>query len=101
MVSSKLKKAFLGNLHGYSLSKFGSQLQDLSKGNIRGAVDAGIDYVKKAKTTPHERKDNIYHDFYSKHVAISDMPEHIVTPDKKIVTSLGNLNKGKSIVNNL
>ena len=100
-VSTKLKGALLGNLHGYSLSKFGSQLKDLANGNVIGVVDAGIDYANKAKTTHYEKKENIFNGLYSKHANVQDLPGQLVKLDKQTVTSLGNLYKTQAIVNNL
>ena len=87
---SILKKAVLGNLYTFSLTKMKDQLKSLSKGNIWGATHNVINYIQE----DNQRTENqltSYNSIFKKN------PQKIL-PTVKLI---GNLAKSQTIANNL
>lgn len=87
---SILKKAVLGNLYTFSLTKMKDQLKSLSKGNIWGATHNVINYIQE----DNQRTENqltSYNSIFKKN------PQKIL-PTVKLI---GNLANSQTIANNL
>lgn len=106
-VTSLIKKAVLGNLYKFSLSKVGGQLSSLMSGNVMGAVGHIKEYLNDNKQTavgPHGEKN-----LFQKPETRKSNPQNIselgsLANKKRIIPKvkyIGNLAEGNTIANNL
>lgn len=89
-VSDKIKRALLGNLYTFSLTRLGDQLKAAANGDVWSTLRAVDEYNRDAKQRRGQVKftdDNIF----------DNKPPRIIPSVKK----MGNITKGKSIANNI
>ena len=89
-VSSKLKRALLGNLYTFSLTRLGDQLKAAANGDVWSTLRAVDEYNRDAKQRRGQvgfTDDNIF----------DNKPPRIIPSVKR----MGNITKGKSIANNI
>lgn len=86
-VNSLIKKAVLGNIYTFSLTKIGDQLSSFANGNVLGAARDVSKYIRDSKrnNTGGTPSGNLF-------------PAKKITPTVK---NIGNLYKGNTIANNL
>ena len=84
-----LKKATLGNLYTFSLTKLGDQLKSAAQGDVWSTIRNADEYIKDAKQR-HENQIPVVHSLFVK-------PKKILPTVKRI----GNLATSNTIVNNL
>lgn len=108
-VKSKAKRAVLGNLYTYSLTKIGDQISGLMNGNLLKTYDNIKEYVTDSQQRKgkgiHETESingkNIFDDLKTEINDISGQNIFPSVPKPTINTNLGNLFTANTIVNNL
>lgn len=89
-VSDKIKRALLGNLYTFSLTRLGDQLKAAANGDVWSTLRAVDEYTRDAKQRRGQVEftdDNLF----------DNKPPRIIPSVKK----MGNIAKGKSIANNI
>lgn len=89
--TSLVKRALMGNLYTFSLTKMVKQTESLLQGNVRGAIENMKNYEKETKTAETQYSNGALGDMYP--------PSNIGT--KYVNQKIGNLAQANTIVNNI
>ena len=106
LIKSVFKKAILGNLYTFSLTRIGDQIASLANGDILSAARNAAEYINDAKQRKENQLNNLNIFNNNKVFVTADNPMGTLSVEKEKriipkVSYMGNLYKGNTIADNL